>query len=71
MPGTTAYEYKNSKGQTYFLHTMDITLRGTGKKQTIYYFAKEINGDRALPEIPAGYIVKESPSSGLPVLMKA
>lgn len=67
----TVYEYKNSKGQTYFLHTMDITLKGTGRKQTIYYFAKAINADRALPEIPAGFVVKESAKTGLPLLKKA
>ena len=69
--GPAAFEYTNTKGQEYFLHTMEITLKGTGKKQTIYYFARKINGDRALPEVPAGWTVVESKRTGLPILKKA
>jgi len=61
-----AYEYKNSKGVTYYLHFKDVTLRG-GKKQRIYYFARDVR-DGALDEIPAGKEVMETKRTGMPVL---
>lgn len=63
-----AYDYKNSKGTTYYLHSRNTTLKN-GKSQTIYFFAKEVK-DGALNEVPKGYKVKES-KNGLPVLSKA
>ncbi len=63
-----AYAHKNSKGQTYFLHTKDVTLRG-GRKQTIYYFARE-EKDGSLEEVPAGYMVVENKRTGLPLLKR-
>lgn len=63
-----AYDYKNSKGTTYYLHSRNTTLKN-GKSQTIYFFAKEVK-DGALDTVPAGYQVKES-KNGLPVLAKA
>ena len=36
-----AYEHKNSKGQTYYLHTQDVKLKSSNKEQTIYFFAKD------------------------------
>lgn len=63
-----AYSYKNSKGQTYFLHGKMVTLRG-GRKQQIYFFAREEKKD-ALPEVPAGYNVVENKRTGLPMLRK-
>ena len=62
-----AYEFKNSKGNTYILHSRQTTLKN-GAKQTIYFFAKEAK-DGALDEVPAGYEVSES-KNGLPVLKK-
>jgi hypothetical protein len=61
-----AYEYKNSKGVTYYLHFKDVTLRG-GKKQRIYYFARDVR-DGALDEIPEGKEVMETKRTGMPVL---
>ncbi len=65
-----AYSHKNSKGQTYYLHTKDVTLRG-GRLQTIYYFAKEVKGNDSLDEMPEGYQVVENKRTGLPMLKKA
>jgi len=62
-----AYTYKNSKDRTYFLHSRDTTLKN-GKKQTIYFFAKE-EKEGALNEVPKGYEVSES-KNGLPVLKR-
>lgn len=61
-----AYSHTNSKGQTYFLHSKDVTLRG-GRQQTIYYFGKEVK-DGALDELPANKMVVENPKTGLPML---
>lgn len=64
-----AYSHTNSKGNTYILHSKDVVLKG-GRKQTIYYFAKEAKAG-AIDAIPAGYKVKESARTGLPILAKA
>lgn len=62
-----AYQYTNSKGKTYFLHTRQVELKG-GRTQALYFFAKE-PGEGSLNEVPAGYQVSES-ANGLPVLKK-
>jgi len=62
-----AYQFTNSKGKAYFLHSRKVELKG-GRTQTLYFFAKE-PGDGALNEVPAGYQVAES-KNGLPVLKK-
>lgn len=64
-----AYEHKNSKGQTYFLHSKEVTLKG-GRKQVIYYFGREINAEFALEAVPADRMVSENPRTGLPLLKK-
>ena len=63
-----AFSYTNSKGNTYFLHGRETTLKN-GRKQTLYFFAKEVK-DGALNSVPSGYQVSES-KNGLPVLKKA
>ncbi|HNS04716.1 MAG TPA: hypothetical protein PKH53_01765 [Candidatus Saccharicenans sp.] len=63
------YEFKNKKGVTYYLHSRDVELRG-GKKQTIYYFARDIRPG-ALDQVPAGYKVVETAKTGMPILKKA
>jgi len=65
-----AYSHENSKGQTYYLHTKDVTLRG-GRQQTIYYFAKEVKETGSLDALPEGYKVIENKRTGLPMLKKA
>jgi hypothetical protein len=63
-----AYSYTNSKGQTYFLHKKDVTLKN-GRVQTIYFFARDIR-DEAIEAVPAGYEVVETKRTGMPVLRK-
>lgn len=65
-----AYSKTNSKGQTYYLHSKEVTLRG-GRKQRIYYFAKEVDSANALDELPSGYQVIENERTGLPMLKKS
>lgn len=64
-----AYSYRNSKGQTYILHSKDVTLKN-GRKQTIYYFARDERAG-ALNAVPTGYKVIETSRTGMPVLKKA
>ena len=69
-----SYTYQNKKGQTYFLHSKDVTLKSTGRIQTIYYFAKEVKsgpGVTALTALPSGRTVVENERTGLPFLKKA
>lgn len=63
-----AFSYTNSKGNTYYLHKRDTTLRN-GRTQTIYFFAKEPK-EGTLDKVPEGYEVSES-RNGLPVLKRA
>lgn len=55
-------------GETYFLHSKEVTLKG-GRKQVIFWFARKA-GEFALDEMPAGYVVVESKRTGLPILKK-
>jgi hypothetical protein len=63
-----AYAHRNSKGNTYYLHSRDTQLKNGGM-QTIYFFAKEVKAG-AIDAVPAGYVVSES-RNGLPVLKKS
>jgi hypothetical protein len=63
-----AFSHTNSKGQEYFLHMKDVTLKG-GRLQRIYFFARDVR-EGAVDAMPAGYIVVENPRTGLPVLKK-
>jgi hypothetical protein len=63
-----SYSQINSKGQQYFLHMKDVTLKG-GRLQRIYFFARDVR-DGACEAIPAGYIPVENPRTGLLVLKK-
>jgi len=62
------YEFKNKKGITYYLHSREVQLRG-GKKQTIYYFARDVRPG-ALDAVPAGYKIVETAKTGMPILKK-
>jgi hypothetical protein len=64
-----AYSQTNSKGQQYFLHMKDVTLKG-GRLQRIYFFARDVR-EGAVDELPAGYVSVENPKTGLLVLKKA
>jgi len=63
-----AFSYTNKKGQTYYLHTRDVTLKN-GRVQTIYFFARDVR-DGSLDAVPAGYMVVETSRTGMPVLKK-
>jgi hypothetical protein len=63
-----AFQFKNSKGVSYFLHSKDVNLKG-GRKQTIYFFARDVRPG-ALDAVPAGYIVLETTKTGMPILKK-
>ncbi len=64
-----AYSYTNAKGQTYYLHTKDVTLKN-GRVQRIYFFARDVR-EGSLPEVPAGDQVVETKRTNMPVLKKA
>ncbi|MDQ3008704.1 MAG: hypothetical protein M3Q81_03835 [bacterium] len=64
-----AFSYTNKKGQTYLLHTRQVTLKN-GRVQTIYFFARE-EREGSLPAVPAGYEVVETQRTGMPVLKKS
>ncbi len=64
-----SFSTKSKKtGETYFLHSKDVVLRG-GRKQTIYYFAR-VAKDNAC-DLPEGYEVMENSRTGLPMLRRS
>ncbi len=63
-----AYQFKNSKGVGYYLHSKDVNLKG-GRKQTIYYFARDVRPG-ALDAVPPAYTVQETTKTGMPILKK-
>lgn len=64
-----AYSVQSKKsGETYYLHSKEVTLRG-GRKQVIYFFARE-EREGSLDEIPQGYMVMENERTGLPMLKR-
>lgn len=64
-----AYAHTNSKGQMYYLHSKNVTLRG-GRKQTIFYFAREEKPEGGLDAVPEGMLVVENKKTGLPMLKR-
>ncbi len=64
-----AFAYTNKKGQMYYLHSREVTLKN-GRKQRIFYFARDVRSD-SLPAVPAGYAVMETERTGMPVLKRA
>ena len=63
-----AFEFKNSRGVNYILHSKEVLLKG-GRKQMIYFFARDVRPG-ALDAVPAGYIVQETTKTGMPILKK-
>lgn len=63
-----AYSYINSKGDTYYLNTMTVMLRGN-RPQVIYYFTRDIRAT-AVEFMPDSMEVIESGRTGLPLLKK-
>ncbi len=65
-----AYSVQSKKtGETYFLHSREVTLRG-GRQQRIFFFART-EKEGVLDELPDGYEVMENSRTGLPMLRKA
>lgn len=64
-----AFAYTNSKGQKYYLHFKDVTLKN-GRVQRIYFFARDVR-DGFLEEVPEGYEVVETRITKMPVLKKS
>lgn len=64
-----AYTHKNKKGTTYYLHSREVKLRGSGKMQTIYFFSREERAG-AMDDLPEGFKVIEIERTGLPLLKK-
>ena len=48
------FTHNNSKGTTYHLNKKDVTLKSTGRVQTIYYFSKDSRPTAR--DKPDGYI---------------
>lgn len=65
-----AYEYTNKKGDTYYLHSKEVTLRGN-LQMRIYYFKREVDPEFALDELPEGREVVENERTGLPLVRRS
>ena len=64
-----AFSHTNSKGQVYYLHQRDVTLKG-GRVQRIFFFGR-VAKEGAVDAMPAGYQIVENARTGLPILKKA
>lgn len=64
-----AFSYTNAKGQVYYLHMKDVTLKN-GRVQRIYFFARDVRAG-SLDAVPTGYAVMETKRTNMPVLKKA
>lgn len=62
------YSYTNSKGQTYYLHGKDVTLKN-GRVQRIYFFARDVR-EGSLEAVPEGLEVMETARTKMPVLRR-
>ena len=69
MANAKAFSYTNAKGQAYYLHTKDVTLKN-GRVQTIYFFARDIR-EGALEAVPKGMEVMETKRTNMPVLKRS
>ena len=65
-----AFSYTNSKGQTYYLHSKQVTLKGNLQMQ-IYYFKREVDSEFAIDALPEGREVVENKRTGLPLVRRA
>ena len=63
-----AFEFKNSKGQTYYLHA-NKRVSKSGKEITMYFFARDVRPEKAVDAVPDGYELIEM-KTGLPALKK-
>ena len=61
-----SYLFTNSKGNTYYLNSKDVTLKSTGRVQTIYFFSKDSRSTGC--DLPSNKQVIENSKTGLPML---
>lgn len=65
-----AYSVVSKKsGKTYYLHVR-VSTRKDGKESRLYFFAGQVKDQGACDELPEGFEVTESPSTGLPFLKR-
>lgn len=64
-----SFSHTNSRGQEYFLHGKDVTLKG-GRVQRIYFFAREVKPEGAMDALPENMQIVENERTGLPILKK-
>jgi hypothetical protein len=62
-----AYQHTNSRGKVFTLHRTVAKVRGS--ERTLHYFSLAPGPD-AIDAVPAGYVVVESPKTGLPLLKR-
>jgi hypothetical protein len=61
------YRYTNRKGQTYYLHSKEVTLQND-RKQRIFWFARAPKAGEGVDALPPGREVVENARTGLPFL---
>ena len=64
-----AYMHTTDKGD-WTLYNRTVQLNG-GRNQTIYFFSRGTPKSGAPAELPAGYTVMVTTSTGMPILKKA
>lgn len=62
-----AYQHTNSQGRVFTLHRTVARVRGSDR--TLHYFSLKAGPD-AIDAVPEGYVVVESPRTGLPLLKR-
>ena len=65
-----AFSYTNAKGQVYYLHTKEVTLKN-GRVQRIYFFARDVREGSFLEAVPEGMEVMETKRTNMPVLKRS
>lgn len=71
-----AFAVKNSRGETWFLHSKMVSLRG-GKQVKIYFFMKASQKEQAEerncvpePQLPETHSYRENPRNGYMVVYR-
>lgn len=61
----------NKTGDTYYLFTKEVMLRG-GREQKIFYFSRDPKNPKGTPveDLPEGYETMENSRTGLPMLRR-
>ena len=64
------YIHTAADGRTYYLHGKTVTLPN-GRRQSLYWFARQTTAEATLAALPAGYQIAESPVTRRPYLRRA